>query len=534
MPTEQPAADQPAEDHVWSPELQELAHRQMLAARMGGAERVARQHSSGRLTVRERIDRLVDAGSWREVGGTAGKAAYDSDGHLDSLQPANLLTGRARIDGRELMVSADDFTVRGGAADAALHDKQVLAERMAGQMRMPIIRLLDGTGGGGSVATLLEHGRTYVPWNPGWDEVVANLSRVPVVALALGPVAGLGAARLVTSHVAVMVRELSQVFVAGPAVVDAGMGQTVSKEDLGGWRLAGRAGTVDIIVDTEQEAFEATRRVLDLLPASAWRLSPVSGSDDPDDRREPALRDIVPRNRRRPYDVRALMAAVLDVGSVVELGRLHAPSTVTALARLGGHPVVVLASDPRVYGGGLTAGGSDKMTRALDLAETFHLPVVHLVDQPGFVLGAAAEAAGTIRHGARALAAVYQSTVPWASVLVRRVFGVAGAAHRPHSRYTYRIAWPSGDWGSLPVEGGLEVAFKRRLAEAGEEAARLKDELAAQLEGVRSPFRTAEAFLVEDIVDPADTRPLLCDWVRSAYETLRTESLGPRDPGYRP
>jgi propionyl-CoA carboxylase beta chain len=144
------------------------------------------------------------------------------------------------------------------------------------------------------------------------------------------------------------------------------------------------------------------------------------------------------------------------------------------------------------------------------------------VDQPGFVIGSAAEKAGTIRHGARTLAAVYQSTVPWASVLVRRVFGVAGAAHRPHTRYTFRVAWPSGDWGSLPIEGGLEVAFKRMLAEAGAQAQQLKEEIAARLESVRSPFRTAEAFLVEDVIDPADTRPLLVDWVASAYDVLAT------------
>jgi propionyl-CoA carboxylase beta chain len=170
----------------------------------------------------------------------------------------------------------------------------------------------------------------------------------------------------------------------------------------------------------------------------------------------------------------------------------------------------------------MTADGADKLTRFVDLAETFRLPVVHLVDQPGFVIGSTAERAGTIRHGARALAAVYQTTVPWASVLVRRVFGVAGAAHRPHHRHTFRVAWPSGDWGSLPVEGGLEVAFKRILADAGAGAEALKAEIAERLETVRSPFRTAEAFLVEDIVDPADTRPLLTDWVRSAYDLLAT------------
>ncbi|MFI7150288.1 carboxyl transferase domain-containing protein [Nonomuraea sp. NPDC050022] len=194
-------------------------------------------------------------------------------------------------------------------------------------------------------------------------------------------------------------------------------------------------------------------------------------------------------------------------------------------AVVAGRRVVVAGDDPRVYGGGMTAQGADKTARFVDLAETFHLPVVHLVDQPGFVIGSAAERAGTIRHGARALAAVYQSTIPWASVLVRRVFGVAGAAHRSHDRYGLRVAWPSGDWGSLPIEGGLEVAFKRLLAEAGPEAETLKAEIAERLEAVRSPFRTAEAFLVEDIIDPARTRPVLTEWVHDAYAVL--------DPGPR-
>jgi propionyl-CoA carboxylase beta chain len=259
----------------------------------------------------------------------------------------------------------------------------------------------------------------------------------------------------------------------------------------------------------------------------------LDAPSDPPDRRDESLRDLVPKDRRAPYDVRRALATVFDDGSLLELGRRFAPSTVTGLARLAGHPVAVLASDPRVYGGGMTADGADKMTRFLDLAETFRLPVVHLVDQPGFVIGSAAERAGTIRHGARALAAVYQSSVPWASVLVRRVFGVAGAAHRPHHRYTYRIAWPSGDWGSLPIEGGLEVAFKRMLADAGDEAAQLKADIAERLESVRSPFRTAESFLVEDVVDPADTRPLLCEWVAQAYTALATASR-PASAAYRP
>ena len=504
---------------TWEPELDELDRRRALAAEMGGAERVARQRATGRLPVRERLDALLDPGTWHEVGALSGTATYDDAGALTAFTPANLVTGQGRLDRRRVVVAADDFTVRGGAADAAILEKQEHAERMAGELGVPMIRLLDGTGGGGSVKSLEDFGRTYVPWNPGWQHVVGNLSRVPVVTAALGPVAGLGAARLVTSHVSVMVRDLAQVFVAGPAVVEAGMGETVDKEALGGWRVAAAAGTVDLVVDSEAGAFAAIRQVLGYFPQHVGAPPPVAAATDDPARRDEQLRDLVPRDRRRPYDVRALLAAVLDRGSVLELGRRFAPSTVTALARLDGRPVAVLASDPRFYGGGMTADGADKLARFVDLAQTFGLPVVHFVDQPGFVIGSAAERAGTIRHGARALAAVYESTVPWASVLVRRVFGVAGAGHRPHSRHSFRVAWPSGDWGSLPVEGGLEVAFKRLLAEAGDEAARLKDEIGARLEAVRSPFRTAEAFLVEDIVDPADTRPLLCDWVQAAYET---------------
>lgn len=517
---------------TWDPELEELAHRKTLAAELGGAERVARQRATGRRTVRERVDELLDPASFVEVGSVAGTATYEG-GALATFVPASVVAGAGRIDGRRVVVTGDDFTIKGGAANLQLVAKQVDVERRALAERVPVVRLLDGTGGGGTVESLEEFGRTYVPFNPGWDAMVALLGQVPVVTAALGPVAGLGAVRLVTSHVSVMVRELSQVFVAGPAVVEAGMGEVLDKEALGGWRVAARAGTVDLVADSETEALDLVRSVLSYLPQNVWQLPPVLPAADPPDRRDEVLRSLVPRSRRSPYDVRALLRSVVDDGSVLELGRLHAPATVTALARLGGRPVAVLASDPRTYGGGMTADGADKQARFVDLADTFRLPVVHLVDQPGFVIGSASEAAAVVRHGARALSAVEQSRVPWASVLVRRCFGVAGAGHRPLGRWSYRVAWPSGDWGSLPIEGGLEVAFKRLLAQSPDAAA-LKDDIAARLEAVRSPFRTAESYLVEEVVDPADTRPLLCAWAESAYDVLATLPAGPVGRGPRP
>jgi acetyl-CoA carboxylase carboxyltransferase component len=515
----------------WEPEVEELRRRQELARRMGGPENVERQHKAGRLTVRERVDALLDAGSFHETGGLAGKATY-ADGQLESFLPANSVLGTGRIDGRRVVVCGDDFTVRGGAADAAIHAKQVYGERMARELRLPIVRLVDGTGGGGSVKTYEQTGRTYLPGNPGWDLVVALMSEVPVVAAALGPVAGLGAARVAHAHFSLMVRGVSQLFVAGPPVVERAFGAPVGKEELGGVDIHGANGSVDNVVDSEAEAFEQIRRFLSYLPPNVWALPPRQASADDPKRRDEALVSIIPRNRRRGYDPRALLGHVLDRDSLFELGRTWGPSVVTGLARLDGYPVGVVASDPKHAGGALTADGSEKLTRFADLCDTFHLPVVHFVDQPGFLVGVAAERASTIRKGVRALAAVYQATVPWVSIIVRRVFGVAGAGHGNVQALNLRYAWPSADWGSLPLEGGIEAAYKRELAVAPDRD-RLLREIEARLNAVRSPFRAAEVFNVEEIIDPRDTRPLLTEWVALAYE-LEATRLGPKARGARP
>ena len=518
----------------WQPELEELRRREALAREMGGEERVARQRAAGKLTVRERIEALLDPGSFHETGGLAGVGAYGDDGELEAFLAANMVIGQGEIEGRGVVVQGDDFTVRGGAADAAIWQKMVHAERMAHDLRLPLIRLVDGTGGGGSVKSLEQMGFTYVPFLPGMEVAIANQAIVPVVAAALGPVAGLGAARVVASHFSVIVRGTGQLFVAGPPVVAAAMGESPDKEALGGARAQTRAGAVDNEAADEEDALAQLRRFLSYLPANVWELPPITASTDPPDRREESLLDIVPRDPRKPYAMRAVLDAVFDGGSVFELGARHGRSQICALARLDGRPVGVLANDPKHYGGGLTGDASDKMARFIDLCDQFRLPVVNLVDQPGFVIGTDAEKAGTMRRGARALFSVYQATVPWASVLVRKVYGVAGAAHANHSRLNTRYAWPSGDWGSLPIAGGLEAAYRREL-EAAEDPAARRAEIEARLNTVRSPFRTAERFGVEEIVDPRDTRPLLCAWARRAHEVVAHErGGGPKARGPRP
>jgi len=514
---------------TWEAELDELARRTAMARRMGGDEKVAKHHAQGRLTVRERIDALLDPGSFHEVGALTGRATYDDDGNLVEVTPANFVMGRGRIDGRPVVVGGDDFTVRGGAADAAIFQKQVHAERMANELRIPLVRLVDGSGGGGSVKSLETDRRAFVPFNPGWDVVVANLATVPVVALCLGSVAGLGAARVVTSHFSVMVKGTSQLFVAGPPVV-ARLGEDVDKESLGGSAIHTRNGAVDDEAADEHDAFARARRFLSYLPPSVDDVPPRAEPADDPQRRDDWLLHVIPRDRRTVYKVREVIESVVDTGSWFEIGRYNGRSAVTGLARLDGWPVAVLANDPYFYAGGWTAAASDKVTRFVDLAETFHLPVIHLVDNPGFVIGTKAEQEATIRSGARALAAIYQASVPWCSVILRKVFGVAGAAHQNASRLSYRYAWPSGYWGSLPLEGGIEAAYRAQL-DAAEDREALRRDIERRLAARQSPFRTAEAFMIEEIIDPRDTRPLLCEFAELAAP-LRTK--GPTSLRMRP
>jgi len=515
---------------TWQPEIDELARRKALAAELGGEERVARHRAAGKLTVRERIAGFADHGSFREIGSLSGFADYDDSGHLDEFTPANFVCGTVLVDGRPAMVGADDFTVRGGSAEASLHHKLAYSEEYARSLRLPIIRLVDGSGGGGSVATYLDIGRTYVPPLPGMGDQIAALAEVPVVAAALGSVAGLGAARVAASHFSVMVEGTAQLFVAGPPIVRYATHEDVPKEDLGGAEVHTANGSVDNPARDETDAFGQLRRFLSYLPSSVWEVPPVVASDDPVDRREAALLDLIPRERRRGYDPRRLIALVCDQGSFFEVGPRWGRTVVTGLATLAGYPVGVIAMDPAVWGGALTADGSDKLRRHIDLCNTFHLPVVAFVDQPGFAIGTVAEAAGTLRRGVSMIAALYQASVPFFSLIVRRAFGVAGGALVDRGRPNHRAAWPSGDWGSLPLEGGVEAAYRRDL-EAADDPEALRADLLSQFEAVRSPFRTAEPFDIEEIIDPRDTRPMLCEWVGLAYPTLQP---GPKATGYRP
>jgi acetyl-CoA carboxylase carboxyltransferase component len=513
----------------WQSEMDELRRREELAEQLGGPERVKRQHDGGRLTIRERIAALVDAGTFHELGKIAGRASYDDQNNLKSFTPSNFVFGRARVEGRPVVIGGDDFTVRGGSADATIKGKHTMCERMANELRLPLIRLVEGSGGGGSVKTIETTGRANVPAVDGWEWVVVNMGTIPRVALGLGSVAGLGAAHLAAAHYSIMIKDRSALFVAGPPVVER-LGQKLTKNELGGWEIQLRAGAVDHAVDTEAEAFACARRFLSYLPSSIDELPPRGPRGDDPGRREARLFGAIPHDVRKPYKMRAIVEAVVDTGSFFEFGALYGRAMATGFARLDGWPVALMASDPFFYGGAWTADTCEKVERFVDLAQTFHLPVVYLVDCPGFLIGKDAEQTGTIKQGVRAMSAIWQTTVPWCAVIVRNVFGVAGAAHRNGSRYCTRYAWPSGRWGSLPLEGGIEAAYRADLDAALDPQAKLA-EIEERLTKLRSPFRSAETFWIEEIIDPRDTRPLLCEF---ANLTAPLRKPGPSAHPMRP
>src|SRR5437867_1661492 len=317
----------------WQKELDELRRREELAERLGGPERVKRQHDGGRYTIRERIAKLVDPGTFHELGKIAGRAAYDERNDLEHFTPSNFVFGRAKVDGRPVLVGGDDFTVRGGSADATIKGKHNMCERMANELRLPLIRLVEGSGGGGSVKTIETTGRANVPAVDGWEMVVTNMGAIPRVALGLGSVAGLGAAHLAAAHYSVMVKETSALFVAGPPVVER-IGQKLTKNELGGWQIQLKAGAVDDAVATEAEAFERARCFLSYLPSSIDDLPPRGPRDDDPARRDQWLLDHVPRDSRKVYKMRAIIEALVDRGSFFEMSSLYGRSMITGLCRI--------------------------------------------------------------------------------------------------------------------------------------------------------------------------------------------------------
>jgi len=485
----------------------------------------ARQKSSGKLWVRERVNKLFDPGSFYEVGSVAGTVEWKKLAGIKeepvAFVPSNNVQGFGALSGRKVVFTADDFSIRAGHADGALVEKTIYMEKLAIELKLPIVKLVDGSSGGGSVTTIRKTGYSYIPPLPSFAQVTKQLELgIPNLGAVLGPAIGLGAARVVACHFSVMAADIGALFNAGPKVVaGATFEEGLSFTDLGGPAMHCTNGTIDNLAADEEGCFQQLRTVLSYLPNHGLALPPVLPCSDPVDRPCDSLRTIIPRKRERMYNARTIIETVVDAGSWFEIGALWGTTAITGLARLDGRPVGVISVNCEVNAGALDAAGSQKLTRHLKFLDTFNIPLVQFVDVPGYAIGTVAERTATMRHGVALGTTYFSTTMPVFSVVTRRVFGVAGGLMVDCRDPRMRIAWPSGEWGSLPLEGGIEVghaAELKRLEKEGGRAAWEKryKELDEEYRRLMNPVRTANAFGVEEIVDPALTRRITAAWVK--------------------
>jgi acetyl-CoA carboxylase carboxyltransferase component len=335
-----------------------------------------------------------------------------------------------------------------------------------------------------------------------------------------------------------MVKGISHIFAGGPPVVKAALSQDITKEELGDERTqvtqVFEGGVVDNLAETEEEAFEMARQFLSYLPQSVWEMPPRAEPTEDPDRREEKLLSVIPRERRKLYDPRAILRYVFDKDSVFEMTPHFGKSRITALARVNGYPVGVMINNPMFLGGSMDVAAGTKVIRFIQMCDTFHLPMVYFADEPGFMVGLEAQKQGIVRAGAKMVCATQQSRMPWITFVIRQIYGVAGQCHDRAMRGMFkRVAWPSANWGSMHIEGGASAAYRREIDTADDPEAK-REEIEQRLKVIASPLRTAEAFNIEDIIDPRDTRPILCDFIELAQPMLKTQ-LGPTaGPSYQP
>ncbi|NKR95718.1 acetyl-CoA carboxylase carboxyltransferase subunit [Rhodococcus hoagii] len=475
----------------WAPLLEQLAERRAAARAMGGADKLARYRATGRLDARSRVAGLVDPESFVELGPLTGDPAIPADAFV---------AGSGTIDGRPVMVGAEDFTVAGGSIGTAAASKRTRAAQLALRNRTPLVMMLEGAGHRATNA--LERNRPA----PNDLQAMADLSGlVPTVAIVTGPSAGHGALAAPLSDFVIMVGGHGALFTAGPPLVAASTGEQIDKQTLGGPQVAiDTSGVAHNLAESDDAALALARRYLSYFPSSAWQrppwVGPDGGNHDVGERTLPELLDLVPVNQKRPYDMQAMLAAVADAGTVTEIQPTYGTSIITALVRIGGHAVAVVANQPTVTAGAVTVAAADKAAAFLQLVGAFHLPVLFLADNPGVMAGSASEKAGILKASARMFAAQHRLRTPKFHVTVRKAFGfgssVMGA--NPYDNQTMTLAFPAVTLGGIPADVG------GRTAKEDDDTRRALVENEAS-----GPWALAQTLFYDDVIDPRELRNIL-------------------------
>ena len=489
--------------HDWGPLVGDLASRRETTMGMGGAERVERQHSLGKMSVRERLDLLLDPGTWVEFGMLADSmdAAY-----ADRFLAADgAVTGIGEIDGRRVAIAAYDFTVLAGSMGRIGEVKIKRMRELAVRQRIPMVWLLDSAG----ARIQSESGSTFAGAGDLFREQVAMSGVVPMVAAMLGHCAAGTAYIPALADFVPMVKGTSSMALGGRHLVKAAVGEDVTEEEMGGSAVHTKiSGCADLEVADDRECLDVVRRYLSFFPSHNREAPPTRETDDPVDRRVEELYEIVPTAPRRAYDVRKVVSAIVDDGDILWMKPDWAKNLVTGLARIGGEPLGVVANQPMVLGGALDVNAADKAARFVWLCDAFNIPLLFLHDVPGFIVGSAVEKQGIIRHGAKMLFAVSEATVPKVSVVMRKSYGAGyfvmnGYAYEPD----YLVAWPTAEIAVMGPDGAVNIIHRRTLDEVPEEErAQKRLELAEDIRRNIDPYVAAGHTLVDDVIDPADTR----------------------------
>jgi acetyl-CoA carboxylase carboxyltransferase component len=490
--------------HDWGPLVGDLKARRDRAHDMGGADRVARQRELGKLTVRERLDLLLDPGTWVEYGLLAD--------HMDAglgdryLAADGAITGIGEIEGRPVCVAAYDFTVMAGSMGGVGESKIARLRAHAVAQRMPFVWLLDSAG----ARIQSTSGSSFAGAGALFREQVAMSGVVPMVAAMLGHCAAGTAYIPALADFIPMVKGTSSMALAGRHLVKAATSEDVSEEEMGGSAVHTKvSGVADLEVADDAECLATVRRYLSFFPSNNTEPVPTRPVSDPVDRRCEELYSIVPTRARRAYDMREVLKVIVDDGDVFEMKPDWARNVITAFARIGGQPVGIVASQPKVLGGTLDVNSADKSARFVWLCDAYGIPLVFLQDVPGFVVGSAVEKQGIIRHGAKMLFAVSEATVPKVTVILRKAYGAGyfvmnGTAYEAD----YIVAWPTAEIAVMGPDGMVAITMRKQLEQLPEGAERNEAKIAMADEFRKNidPYIAAGHAQVDDIIDPAETR----------------------------
>jgi len=467
----------------WEPTLADLQERRVISRSMGGAERLAKHRATGRLDARARIGHLFDPGSFQELGTLVGGGDAPADA---------IVMGSGRIDGRPVMAAAEDFTVKAGTISQAANSKRYRVAELAAADRVPLVMILEGAG-------FRAEGRLHARTPTDLLAQARCSGRVPLITAVLGASAGHGALVAPMSDFTVM-SEQGSIFTAGPPVVFESLGETITKEDLGGPSVAIPSGLIHNLAADDMAALDLVRRYLAYFPSSAWSYPPEAPTGDVGPRLVPEILDVVPRNGRRVYEMRDVIDAVFDQDSTFEVQPGFGQSVVCTLARLGGHAVAVVANQPRVYAGSIDVEGADKAAHFITVADSFHLPLVFLSDNPGVLPGSASERRGILRSGARMYAAQTLATSPKFEVTLRKAYGFGSMVMGmiPFDGQSGVFAFPGATMGAMGA-----AAMSRATGADVDETELLRN---AELE---ASYRSAATLGFDELIDPREIRNVL-------------------------